>query len=189
MMSLCQVRKQPNARKSSRPVSQLSILLLMFFAWSPVQAADGFKAEQLKVAFIYHFTQFINWPEDDQIQAKKNFNVCLTGKGYEARAWDDMNGKDVGGRSIQTAACTTCRECDLVFVTSSAAIKPFKQRGVLTISEQPGFAAAGGVIELYAVEGRLRFRINVDAAERAGLTISSRLLKLADIVHDNGVMP
>jgi len=187
-MTLYQLRKQPHNRKRLRSISQLFMLLLLLGVWSPLHASDAFKAEQLKVAFIYHFTQFINWPEDDQTHAKKVFQVCLSGKGHELEAWGNMKGKKVGERSIQTAACSIsrCRECDLVFTTSSAAIKALKKRGVLTISEQPGFAAAGGVIELYTVKDRLRFRINVDAAERAGLIISSRLLKLADIVHDGG---
>ena len=58
---------------------------------------------------------------------------------------------------------------------------------VLTVSDGKGFASAGGIIELYVEDGRMRFAINVDAAERTRLRISSRLLGLAKVVRDRHV--
>ena len=55
---------------------------------------------------------------------------------------------------------------------------------VLSIGDMEGFAEQGGIIGLTKVDGKVRFAINVDAAQRAGLTISSKLLKLASIVHN-----
>lgn len=51
--------------------------------------------------------------------------------------------------------------------------------GVLTVSDAPGFAAAGGIIELFAEGNKVRFTINMEAASAAGLAISSRLAQLA----------
>ena len=58
---------------------------------------------------------------------------------------------------------------------------------VLTVSDGKGFSQAGGIIELYVEGGRMRFAINVDAAERSGLRLSSRLLGLAKVVRDGHV--
>ncbi len=51
--------------------------------------------------------------------------------------------------------------------------------GLLTVGETPGFLEHGGIINLVEVQGRIRFEINQEAAKRAGLTVSSRLLRLA----------
>jgi hypothetical protein len=55
---------------------------------------------------------------------------------------------------------------------------------VLTIGEHDGFAAAGGVIGFVVRDDRVQFEINPDAASRADLKVSSRLLQLATIVRD-----
>jgi hypothetical protein len=58
---------------------------------------------------------------------------------------------------------------------------------VLTISDGKGFAEAGGMIELYVEEGRMRFAINMGATERSGLHLSSRLLRLAKVIRKDHV--
>jgi hypothetical protein len=59
-----------------------------------------------------------------------------------------------------------------------------KASSALTVGESPEFAERGGGIQFYMNEGRVRFSINVDAVRRARLTVSSKLLALARIVHD-----
>jgi hypothetical protein len=56
---------------------------------------------------------------------------------------------------------------------------------VLTVSDGKGFSHASGIIELYVEAGRMRFAINVDAVERSGLRISSRLLGLAKVIRND----
>jgi hypothetical protein len=56
----------------------------------------------------------------------------------------------------------------------------------LVVGETSGFAAAGGTIEFTLEDNRVRFTINTDAADRAGLMLSSKLLALAKLVHDAG---
>ena len=57
-------------------------------------------------------------------------------------------------------------------------------RPILTVGDSEGFCEAGGVINLVRKERHVQFQINSDAARRAGLKISSQLLKLATIVRD-----
>jgi hypothetical protein len=56
---------------------------------------------------------------------------------------------------------------------------------VLTVSNGPEFVRLGGIVGLFVDEGRMRFVINPDAAQRAGLRLSSRLLQLAQILKDD----
>ena len=55
---------------------------------------------------------------------------------------------------------------------------------VLTVGDGDGFARGGGMIGLFVEDGRMRFAINPNAAQRAGLRLSSQLLKLARIVKE-----
>ena len=53
-----------------------------------------------------------------------------------------------------------------------------------SVSDCARFARLGGVANFFVEDGRLRFAVNVDAARRASLHISSRMLMLATIVKD-----
>jgi hypothetical protein len=55
-----------------------------------------------------------------------------------------------------------------------------KGRSILTVGDTEGFAEDGGIIRFVTEKNRIRFRINVDAAEAAHLVISSKLLRLAE---------
>ena len=78
----------------------------------------------------------------------------------------------------------------MLFVSSSEALhlsqikESLKGKCVLTIGETEGFAQTGGVINFTLEENKVRFEINVDAAERSHLKISSKLLALAKVVKD-----
>ena len=56
---------------------------------------------------------------------------------------------------------------------------------ILTLGETNGFCETGGVVQFVMRQRKVRFRINVTAAERAGLKISSRLLDLAEVVRQS----
>ena len=78
--------------------------------------------------------------------------------------------------------------CDVIFAdrTDAATLDSLRlltnQRATLTVSDQPGFLAHGGMIELKIVDGRIRFDVNLAAARAANLMLSSQLLQLADQV-------
>ena len=63
-------------------------------------------------------------------------------------------------------------------------MQTFKDTRVLTVGEISRFAELGGIINLTIEKNNIRFAINVDSAERAGLKVSSELLKLATVVRD-----
>ena len=81
--------------------------------------------------------------------------------------------------------------CHLLFVPASDARQALAKMGgteaLLTVSDAPGFAQSGGLIELFQENGQMRFAVNVDTARRSGVRLSSRLLELAKIVRtDHG---
>jgi len=85
------------------------------------------------------------------------------------------------------------RGCQLLFIADGEARRAggglggVKTLPVLTVSDSKGFSANGGIIEIYVDSGRIRFVINVDAAEHSGLRLSSRLLGLAKVIRNTHV--
>jgi len=83
------------------------------------------------------------------------------------------------------------RGCRVAFVSASERgrlpriLQAVRGSSVLLVGDSPGFAAAGGMIQFQTQDNRIRFSINPDAAERAGLRLSSQLLSLATIIHDS----
>ena len=148
---------------------------------------------QVKAAFLYNFAKFVEWPSQAFKTSQDPIVVCVLGHNPFGNALQEViRGKSVDGRAFafrQVANAGEADTCQILFV-SSAEAKHFrslcgnlKPAGILTVGEAQGFAANGGVINFKLDDGRVHFEINVDAAERAQLHISSKLLSLAQIVR------
>lgn len=140
------------------------------------------REEQFKAAYVFNFVKFVEWPP---AALSNTLTVCfLGGQGvYEALSVS-IEGKRVGARQLLARQLDPSASTDgcnaLYFDAAAAAGKPFMiEQPVLTISDAEKFALHGGIIELFTENHRLRFLINVDNAHKAGLRISSDLLKLA----------
>ncbi len=99
----------------------------------------------------------------------------------------------IGGRAVEVLRmreAAQLRHCQVAFISASEKgnlpriLQTLRGANVLLVGEAPGFVAAGGMIQFEMQDDRVRFLINPDAAERAGLHVSSKLLSLATIVHD-----
>jgi hypothetical protein len=106
---------------------------------------------------------------------------------------EKLPGKMIGDRhlAVQRLKDTAeVRRCQIVFVSSSESphlaeiLESLRGANVLLVGETNGFATSGGTIEFTLEDNYVRFTINTDAAGRAGLKFSAKLLALAKIVHD-----
>jgi hypothetical protein len=104
---------------------------------------------------------------------------------------ETVQGEIVKGRRIEVRRYRKVGEisdCHILFISSSEASKvssilaSLKGRSILTVSDAEGFASAGGMIRFITDKNKIRFRINTDATKAANLSISSKLLQLAEIV-------
>jgi hypothetical protein len=175
-----------------------SIALAATFIAAPESAAgDGADLASnvaVKAAFIYNFAKFAEWPA---LPSGASIVVCAVGDdGIAAALVDTVRGQNIGGHALEVRRPTdrsSWRACHLLFIAdaearrSADALHEIKTLPVLTVSDGTGFSQAGGIIELYVEGGRMRFAINVDAADRSGLHLSSRLLGLAKVVRDGHV--
>ena len=156
---------------------------------APGQMAEEY---QVKAAFLYHFAEFVEWPAEAFKTPGDPMLVCVLGRNPFGSALEEViRGKSIDGRAFAirlVAGAEDASTCQILFVASSAS-KHFrsmrgilKPRGILTVGEVQGFAADGGVINFKLDDGRVRFEINLDAAQHQQLHISSKLLGLAQIV-------
>lgn len=161
--------------------------LLMFL---PVSADETTPREyQIKAAFLYKFAKLVEWPATSQGDNKLTIGV------YSDNPFGDylksLEGKVVQNKIIQTRVLETSDDfetVDILFITKAVQEEwaekndALRHSQILTVSDIEYFASQGGIIEFYEWKNKIRFKINPSNAEESNLTISSRLLGLADIV-------
>ena len=144
---------------------------------------------QIKAAFVYHFVQFVEWPAGTFSDDRAPIIVVVLGSDPSGGEFDRaMAGKSIGGRRLvmkHVPRASDIQQCQVLLVpaASDAQLAPALERlgrgAVLTIGETDRFLQEGGIIRFYEEENRVRFEINQEAAGRARLRISAKLLRLA----------
>lgn len=147
----------------------------------------------LKAAFLYNFAKFVEWPEKALPNEAETFTICVIGDERMMQAMNlTLHDKQVQGRTVVSRLLRSLDEagaCQILFVEASA-VDVAEQAGslakalpILTVGESDRFIQSGGVIKFFVADGKLRFEISPQAAARAQLKISSKLLKLGRIVE------
>lgn len=145
----------------------------------------------IKSALILNFARFTDWPPEAFADLPDTLHICIVGDDAVVDAFAGIKGKHVGKRRLAVRKVRSTRrlqDCHLLFVSGSnrgrlpQIFAAIKGKPVLTIGEMADFAESGGIINLVKAGGKMRFKVNLKAARRAGLKISSRILKLATIV-------
>ena len=146
----------------------------------------------LKAVFLFHFAEFVNWPADAFPNAETPITIGVLGKDPFGASLDEILANEtVGGRKLIVRRYPTVQEldgCHILFVCRSEATRwdrvraRLAGRSVLTVGETKEFTEHRGIIALVTSHERLRMRINLAAANEAKLTISSKLLRQAELV-------
>ncbi len=166
----------------------LFIIILLCAAHAGT-AQTGEREANLKAAFIYSFTKYIDWGSYNNNYV---FVIGVIGNNspvipplQEIARTKTINNKRIEIRIIDNLA--DLRNCDIVFITkqctySLSSVLKRVGKGVLTIGESDGFASRGTDFNFVVVDQRLKFEANLDAIGSSGLKAGSQLLKLAIIV-------
>jgi len=169
--------------------SSVLCLVMLLAAGAPISArADLGKAGeyQVKAAFIMHFINFIDWP--DFALPADTLTIGVLGKDPSDGAIDALKGKTLKGRRVIVRHYDEpeeARSAAILFISPSEKrallliLKTLRNRPVVTVGDQQGFARSGVMINMVLVRKRVGFEVNLPASERAGIRISSQLLKLA----------
>lgn len=174
-----------------RIITTIFLFLAAVQALWPASAACAPESPEylIKAGFIYNIARFVEW-RDGQAPSQ-DLILWILGEdpfGDNIRA---IEGQTVNGRRLvvhRAAGLEAVKKCHILFICPSEMermegyLRSLQGSTVLTIGDTPGFARMGGIINLLKVGGSIRFEVNVEAAGRAGLALSSELLKLAIIV-------
>ena len=173
------------------------ILWLMFWAWllSPGVSrgeTPGSREYEVKVAFLYNFAKFVEWPPESFKNETSPFVLGILGTDPFGAALENLKDKTVRGRKLiirKLAHLENFEECHILFISGSEKsnlrnlLATLKNHNILTVSDMEKFALQGGMLGLVNVDEKINFEINIDMVSRSKLKLSSQLLKLAKIVH------
>jgi hypothetical protein len=187
----CSIVSAIRTPRRARTTRRICLLLVLAAACTPLRVAAGsFDDAQVKAAFLLNFLKFVTWPD---ASADAPLDVVVLGADDVAKALEQAASRQViGGRPVAVRSVRSAREIGgpphLLFIGPGerdrlpALLREYEGRPVLTVGDGEGYGRAGAVLNFYVSDTRIRFEANTAAASRAGLQISSHLLRLARIV-------
>jgi hypothetical protein len=172
--------RQPGARAIDRVAVVAWVAALLT---ATVNTQNVSLEYQVKAAYLFNFTKFVDWPEEAMPQGTP-LTICVASRSPFGPALEEtIRDELVGSRPLTTRVVRDAAGCHVLFVpegvTAAPLLRDARTRPILTVGESDDFLAEGGMVNFVMQDGKVRFEISQDAATGAGLRISSRLLRLA----------
>ena len=150
---------------------------------------------EVKAAYLYNFGRFVEWPRDVPSNQAGEFTICVLGRDPFGLALDTtISGERIDGKNVVAQRISKVGEaanCRVLFISASEnkqlkeILSNLGRLSILTVSDMPQFVQQGGMVQFVLADERVRFEINLTAAQQAGLNLSSQLLKVAAQVRGN----
>lgn len=179
-------------RRHPRLLPRLAALAIVWalFSVSGLHAQRSKPAEyEVKAAYLYNFGKFVEWPAKIKAANADAFTICVLGQDPFGVTLDaTIAGETIDRKSVVAKRISKPQDavdCRILFISSSEEsqlkqiLATLDKTSVLTVSDILQFTRRGGMIQFTLEANRVRFEVNLTTAERAGLTLSSQLLKLA----------
>lgn len=173
-------------------IGLLGLLNLLMPATRAGAAEASLSEYQVKALFLVNFAKYVDWPASAFSDASAPIVICVTGNNNIGPGLSKaIEGKNVSGRAIQIVMVEKDEDfakCHILFVSGSEKkrlgeiLSKVKDSPVLTVGEAEQFIAQGGIINFTKKDGKVRLQIDLDAARKAKLQLSSKLLSVADSV-------
>ena len=167
-------------------------MLLLLVAFQALAPTDGrgltpsATEDEVEAVYLYNFAKFIRWPQG---AASQTISLCVLNDEPVASALQRVvAGEMVDGRNLRVKSLSDVSEgtdCNILFMGPPEDLHMREDLAVLhhapvvTVSNDADFLQQGGIIQFAMIGGAVRFSVNLDAARRAGVTLSSQLLKVA----------
>jgi hypothetical protein len=157
--------------------------------------SEPFSEYQVKAAFLYTFTKFVEWPPEVFSDSSAPIVLGIFGHDpFGSLLTEIVADKTVNGRKVivkRFKEGQDLRSCHILFVSVSEKkhlpqiLGDLKESGVLTVSEMEGFAQSGGMIGFVLEKNKVKLEINLEASTRARLKMSAKMLAVARIVAED----
>ncbi|HEU5396755.1 MAG TPA: YfiR family protein [Verrucomicrobiae bacterium] len=172
----------------------LSALICFFRPAISAGADEPVLAEyRVKALFLLNFSKYVEWPAGTLADTNAPFVIGIVGQDrFEDHLEEAVKGKAIDGHPFVIAHLADNDDfsrCRILFVSNSegertaAVLARAARLPVLTVGEDHTFGSNGGMIDMVIKDRCIRLQINVVAANRCGLKISSKLLAVADTVR------
>ena len=176
-------------RLRTSPIWGLTLVLLL-----PVVGVHPQESQpseyRLKAAFLFNFAKYVEWPAAAFPDKTSPLIIGVLGKSpFDGDLEQTIRNKTINGRPLQIKeirhSVTEAASCHILFICTSEKkrlpeiFRGLRDAHVLTVGETDRFTQTGGMINFVPEGNKIRFEINDDAAKKAGLKISSKLLNLA----------
>jgi hypothetical protein len=180
----------PGWPRSATGLLRLLLVVVIGFSTPNIQG-QGFQEYELKAAFLYNFARFVDWPPEAFPSADTPLVIGILGADPFGAALDTLiRNEMVKSRKLVARRYHQIEDvgiCHILFISASETARfeqilaALKGKPILTVGDSPSFAFRGGMIRLLTDKNKIRLRINMEAAKAANLTISSKLLRAADV--------
>jgi len=164
----------------------LFIFTLLFISQSI--AEENSIEYKIKAGYLYNFTKFITWPEDDI----ETFNLCILGKDPFGSILNPIENRTVKNKSIRVYRIRSAKKtkhCHIIYGASPKQLKRLDSKSLtisslppkLTVGETRKLSRYGSMIAFFLKDGKVKLRINLDHLRKSGLDISAKLLEIAEV--------
>jgi hypothetical protein len=144
---------------------------------------------EIKAVFLYHFTQFVAWPETAFPDPDSKFIIGLVGGDPFGPALESIVGGESVGRhplAVQNVTdISTENRCQILYFSETGEdlldLRRLRTAPVLTVGESDSFYKKGGMIQFFIDRRRVRLKVNLEEARAHSLEISAKLLRVADV--------
>jgi hypothetical protein len=178
---------------SSIGVAIVTVASLFVVSFVIVPKANAQSEDQIMAAFLFNFARYVEWPKHAFDDRSSPVEICVLGADDFANVVSKtVLGKSVDKRSVAVRPIPNfdpSGDCHILFIgrhsnaSHADAVVALRGQSVFSVADREGFASAGGIANFLRADNRVRFEINPTAAQKVGLKISSRLLRLAKVVE------
>jgi uncharacterized protein DUF4154 len=168
------------------------IILFVFGNVFFTSAQIATREYQVKAAFVFNFTQFVEWPSQSFSTPQSPAVIGILGNDpFGTYLEETITGETLNKHPLSIKHFTDVDDvtnCEVLFINISdknklqVIIEKLKGKNILTISDVNAFTKLGGMVRLYTKDDKINIQINLEAVKEENLIISSKLLKLAEII-------
>lgn len=167
----------------------LPILLLACLAFAQAWAEAGpgdpqIQLSKLKTVYLLHFAALTEWPES------RDITICTHRDSRLSRYLPILEGQQASSQIVHSKLLDNddSEGCQIHFVDAEQPVsrsmsEHAKTNHILLVGDGAGFAHSGGMLQFTLQDNKLKLLVNLSAVKAAGLKLSSKLLRMSEIVE------
>lgn len=154
--------------------------------------AQTVQQQRLISVLTLNLARFTDWPEQAMMAEQGTINLCVMGDNIVQQSFETVDRSLVNSNKhlqvVNLSRLRNLEQCQILYISAlernklAQLLMELEDVPMLTVGENVDFVKSGGMVGFENIDGRIQLNINLNAVKRAGLVISSRILKLARIV-------